>query len=408
MKNWFLTTMLSVVAVLGCTIESEASGGLFRRRGGCCPDECGSAVAPCTSGPSIAPCEPTARTVEYVERTVTRYRQVMVEKDVEQIVCKQVPRVEKYSYDVQVPKTYPEKRKVTEYNTVSKEVEYTYTVIVPVITPEKRKRTVYSTVSKEVEYTYTVCVPVMTPEKRTETYYQTVSKEVDYPYTVAVPKTMQKVVQQTSYKCVTEEVTDVVRVCRTVAVSYIDECGCCRVRCERVAEDVPVTRCVVRRVPVTTDVTVNYTVCEYETRVGKRTVCELVPATREVTVNVCRYENQSRVGKRTVCEVVSSEEEYTVNVCSTVEQIRKGKKIVCEVVPVEKEITVNVTKYETEKREGSRTVYDTIQERVVRKVQVCVTEPYEETIRVPGCATAECDADCCGRGGLVGRRRGCR
>ena len=40
--------------------------------------------------------------MDYVETTVTRYRQVMVEKDVEEVVCRQVPRQEKFSYNVQV------------------------------------------------------------------------------------------------------------------------------------------------------------------------------------------------------------------------------------------------------------------------------------------------------------------
>ena len=136
MKKWFLSTMFSVVAVLGCTIESDASG-LFRRKGGCEPASYGAAAAaPCTSGPAVAPCESSAPAVEYVEQKVTRYRQVMVEKDVEEVIRKHVPRQEKYTYDVQVPRTIEEKRKITENKVVSKEVEYSYTVIVPVITPE--------------------------------------------------------------------------------------------------------------------------------------------------------------------------------------------------------------------------------------------------------------------------------
>jgi hypothetical protein len=144
---------------------------------------------------------------------------------------------------------------------------------------------------------------------------------------------MQKVVQQTSYQCVTEQVTDMVNVCRSVAVSYIDECGCCRCRCERVMVQEPVTRCIVRRVPVTTDVVVNYTVCETQTQVGKRTVCELVPGTREVTVNVTRYETQNRVGKRTVTKCVPVEQEYMVNVIRHQTEERVGKRTVSKIVP---------------------------------------------------------------------------
>jgi len=318
MKRLFVSAVLSVVAVLGLTLNSEAGHGKFRHQSGC---DSGYAYA--------APCETVAYApapVQYVEQKVTRYKQVMVEKEIEEVVYRQVARQEKFTYSVQVP--------------VTKQ--------------EVRKQTYYTQVQKEVPYTYTVCVPVTVAEKRKETIYNRVEKQVPYTYTVAVPRTVQKKVTQTTYQCINENVTETVPVCRTVRVSCVDECGRCYTRCERVTEMVPVTRCIVKRVPITQEVVVNHVICEYENRQGSRTVCELVPVVRDVVVNVCRIENQTRQATRTVCEVVPQVRDVTIQVCS----------------------------YATEQREGSRTVYNTVNEKVKRRVQYCQMQPYEEIVRV--------------------------
>src|SRR5205807_905977 len=80
-------------------------------------------------------------------------------------------------------------------------------------------------------------------------------------------------------------------------------------------------------------------------------------------------------------------------------------RTVSEVVPTTREVTYNVTTYVTEAREGSRTVYDTVEERVRRKVSVCVQEPYEDVIRVAvshGCDYAATSGAGCGYSGGYG------
>ena len=159
-----------------------------------------------SSGCCDTPCATTPAPVKYEERKVKVYKNVWKEKEVEVLECKRV--------------TTPE--------------EYTYMVSVPVWTDAKRK--------------VTVCTPT--------------SKEVDYTYTVMTPKTMEKKVQCTTYNCVTEMVKETVPVCRTVCVTCVDECGRCHTRRERVTCMEEVTRCVVKRIPVVTEQTVKYTVCE--------------------------------------------------------------------------------------------------------------------------------------------------
>src|SRR5262245_37123247 len=104
---------------------------------------------------------------------------------------------------------------------------------------EERKVTVYKQVMKEKEievleckrvmvdekFTYTVCTPVWTDQKRKVTVCTPTQKEVDYTYTIMTPKVVQKEVQVTTYNCITENVVEKFPVCRTVCVTYIDECG---------------------------------------------------------------------------------------------------------------------------------------------------------------------------------------
>lgn len=262
-----LYALLAGLVILGTTTAIEAHG-LFRSHGGCQVD----CAEPCAPAP-----------VTYVEQKVTRYKSVMVEKDIEVVVCKQVAREEKFTYNVQVPVTKQEVRK------------------------------------------YTVSVPK--------------PREEEFTYNVMVPKTVSRKVNVTTYNCVTETVVDTVPVCRIVRVPYTDECGHCCFRCERVTENVQVNRYVVKHVPVTREVVVNEVVCETQTRVGKRVVCDWVQEAREATVNVCNWVTETREGTRTVCDLVT--------------------------------------------------------EKVTRKVQVCQLQPYEETIRVP---VQSCVSDCVGYG----------
>lgn len=290
MKHLLVTATLAL-AFFGLTQDSQANGGLFRRcRGGC---DTGCESAPCASTVVAAPAP------QFEDRKVTRYKQVMKEKEVDVLECKRVTREEKYTYTVCVPVTKEEKRKVI------------------------------------------VCTPV--------------HKEVDYVYTVMVPKTVQKKVQCTNWVCERVNVIEKVPVCRTVCVTYVDECGRCCTRRERVTELVEVTRCVVKRTPVVTEQVVNVVVCEAVQKQGKRTVCEIVRAEKEELVKVCSFEHVKKEGTRLVCEVVT--------------------------------------------------------EKVKRKVQYCELVAYEETVRVQvgGCATS-CDDGCGhghGRRGGFFRRGGC-
>ncbi len=280
MNRFSLAALFAVVAVLGIALESQASGGLFRRCGGC--DGC---AAPCAE-----PCAPAP--VQYEEKKVKVYKSVMKEKEVEVLVCKTVTTPEKYFYTVCVPVTKDEKRKVI------------------------------------------VCTPV--------------SKEVDCVYTCMVPKTIEKKVMCTTYQCVNETIVEKVPVCKTVCVTYVDECGRCCTKRERVTEWCERTRCVVKKIPIVTEKTVLCTIC--------------VPV--------------QTPGKKTVCDIVRTEQVIDVKVCSFV----------------------------PEKREGTRMVCSTVTEKVKRKVCYCETICTEETIRVPVCAPCAVPCSDCGhRTGLFRR-----
>jgi hypothetical protein len=252
MNRFGLAALFAVVAVLGIALESQASGGLFRRCGGC--DGCGP--APCAT----APCAPAP--IQYEERKVKVYKSVLKEKEVEVLVCKKVTREEKYNYTVCVPVTKQEKRKVT------------------------------------------VCTPV--------------SRQVEYVYTVMVPRTVEKKVMCTTYQCVNETIVEKVPVCKTVCVTSVDECGRCCTHRERVTVWEERTRCVVKRIPISTEKTVLVTVCDAVQQKGMKTVCEIVRTEQEVTVNVCSFVHEARVGTRMVCENVTVKEKRKVTYCDTV------------------------------------------------------------------------------------------
>jgi len=301
MKHLLATATLAVVAFFGFAQSSEAHGGKFRSSCGGC--DSGYMAAPCGS-----PCGQMAAPVEarWEERKVTRYKPVMTERDIEVVECRRVTREEKFNYTVCVPVTREEKRKVT------------------------------------------VCVPVQ--------------REVEYMYTVMVPRTIQKTIQCTNWVCERVMINEQVPVCRTVCVTFVDECGRCCTRRERVTVMENVTRCVVKRTPVVTEQVVNVVVCEPVQQKGKRMICEMVPQEREVTVQICDMVQQQREGTRLVCDLV--------------------------------------------------------QQKVMRKVQVCEMVAYEDVVRVMvgGCYNtcySPCN-DCCnscgsgyGYSGGHGHRRGC-
>jgi hypothetical protein len=278
MNRFFAALALTVVAVLGLAVEGQARG-CRSSSSSCCSVSCCDTCAPCAA-PVVAPAP------QFTEQKVTCYKPVMVEKVIDVVVCK--------------------------------------------------------TVMKDVPFTYSVCVPVMKPEVRKVTTCISVPKEVEFTYTVMIPSTVSKVVKVTTYECKTEMVTEMRQVCKLVPVTCTDACGCCYTRCERVMVDVPCTRCVVTRIPIVKDVTVNEIVCTPEVRKGKKTVCELVTQVKDVTVNVCTYVTEQRQGVKKVCELV-------------------------------KEMTK-------------------------QKVQVCTMVPYETTVRVPVCTTCStsscCDSVC--------------
>jgi hypothetical protein len=254
MKQLLATALLAAVAFLGLTPDSQAHGKFRRCSGGC---DTGCASAPCE-----APCATVPAAVQYEERKVKVWKQVMTDREVEVLVCKPYTREEKYKY--------------------------------------------------------TVCVPVVKEEKRKVHECSYVNREVDYTYTVMVPRTVDKLVKCTTYQCVREMVTECVPVCKTVCVTCVDECGRCHTRRERVTVMEERTRCVVKRVPVVTEQMVKVTVCDAVQHKGKKTVCELVRTERDVMVKVCSYEHQKREGVRTVCEYKTEKVKRMVKVCEMV------------------------------------------------------------------------------------------
>jgi len=254
MKQFLGTACLTIVALIGLAQITEAKG-LFRRSSGCGSTPC---AAPCE-----APCAaPAPAPIQYEERKITVYKNVMVEREIEVLECRRVMSEEKY--------------------------------------------------------TFMVSVPVWNEAKRLVTYCTPVSKQVEYTYTVLVPKTMQKKVNVTTYNCVTETVVEKVPFCRTICVQAVDECGRCYMQRQTVTETRDVTRCIVKRIPVVTEQMVNYTVCEPVTHKGMRTVCEIVRNTREETYKVCSYTQEKREGVRTVCNVVTEKVKRKVQVCERV------------------------------------------------------------------------------------------
>lgn len=233
--------LLAALALIGLYPAQSFGWGLFRHCGSCCSPAC---EAP----------PPKMKEVQ-----VTCYKPVWKEKEVTEVVCRMVPKQEKCTYTVMVPK----------FQDVTKKV------------------TVMECRTKEVETTCTVLVPKVYPEKRTVSY-------CDWE---------------------TKTVTEKVPVCRLVPVKCVDSCGRCCTKWERVTEIHEVTRCVRTPIHKTKEIVVNVVKCEPETRKVKKMVCESVPVTKEVTCRVCTYEKEERVGVRCTYECQKDTVKRTVKYC---------------------------------------------------------------------------------------------
>jgi hypothetical protein len=260
MKHSVLTTAV-IVALAGSALLPGTSEAFGRRKA-----SCGQIAPPCSAAPCGAPCAPVVAAplpapapVQYQSVTVTKYKQVMVEKQITELVCR--------------------------------------------------------TVTKEVSFKYNVSVPVVTPTKQLVNVCKTVTREVPVTYTVMVPKVVQQTVLCTTYQCVPQVVTRQVPVCRTVRVPCVDACGNCTYTCQRVTEMQTVSCTVMRTVPVQKQVVVNRTICQPVTQTGTKLVCDVVNVQQEVMVNVCSYRTEVREGKRLVCELVTDKVIRKVQVC---------------------------------------------------------------------------------------------
>ncbi|MBY0525385.1 MAG: hypothetical protein K2R98_18400 [Gemmataceae bacterium] len=254
--------------------------------------------------------------IGWTEKTVTAYRVECKTRVVPVTANRVVQKVveEPYQYTELVPVTVAEKRAVTTYQCVTKQVPFTYTVQVPVVVPEKRIATTYQCVAREVPFTYSVKVPVVIPEKRTITTF------------VSVP----------------EEICKQVEVRKLAWVSIEDPCtGCSKKKLKHVSYSKPVKTVVWHKVPQTKEVIVNVCSYRFEERTGTKLVHEKVARAQEITVNVCSYKPEERTGSRTVVEKVPVTQEITVHVakCQAVQRTGTVRRIVCETVPE----TIDVT-----------------------------------------------------------------
>jgi len=309
MKKMLLAGMCLAVAVVAWVV-APVDAHLLRRGGGhgSSGDCCAPAVSDC--------CAPAPMMVTYQDQVVQgwkmEYKTKVVPVEVTRMVAKPVEEV------------------------------ITQKVAKTVMVPQKRQVTTYQQVSKQITYEYTVQVPEMKPVVQKVTTYQQVTKQVPFEYTVQVPEWKPVVQKVTTYTCVPETITTAVQCCRQVPVCSVDPCtGCLRTICTTVCEMVPRTCTVYKNVPVTRDVTVN--VCTYRTEVrkGARTVCEVVPLVQDVTVQVCTYRPEVRKAVRTVCDIVPLVQNVTVQVCQVVwEDVKVPvRRIVCEQVKETVQVT---------------------------------------------------------------------
>jgi hypothetical protein len=254
MKQLVICAVVSAVAIVGLTQESQARG---RARGGCGG---GSSYASCCDvapTPCGAPCAPAQ--VQYVAQKVMTYRPVMLEKEIEVPVVRCLTKAEKFTYQVNVP--------------------------------------------------------VMNQVMQKQTFYVSQTSEVPFEYTVMVPSTVAKKVSVTRYQMTYETVVQKVTVCNMVPTQCVDSCGRCYTTCQPVTSVVDVPRTICKSVPVVEEVTVNEVIYTPTKKTGTRTVCNMVPQVREVPVTVCSFKVETREAVRHVAYTVTETVKQKVQYC---------------------------------------------------------------------------------------------
>jgi len=201
---------------------------------------------------SCAPaCDAPAVQVQYVDKVVTCYESKMVEKEIQCVVNKLVPRVVEQTHKctVMVPEYKDEVRTVVCNKLVPRVVERTHkcTVMVPEYKDEVRTvvcdKLVPKTVEKEVTVCrtvretctdscgrcYTVCKPVTEVQKVTCTVYECVQEQKNVTVRVCSYKPEEKTwtTKCTVYDCVQENVTRKVMTCEMVAVQKTVKVAVC-------------------------------------------------------------------------------------------------------------------------------------------------------------------------------------
>lgn len=284
---------------------------------------------------AVAPACP----IGWEEKTVTACRPEYKTRVVPVVVTRTVKKVieEPYQYTEYVAVSVPEKRTVTSYQCVTREVPYTYTVQVPVVHAEKRTVTTYQCVTRQVPYTYTVKVPVVLTEKRTVTEC------------VSVPETIVREVPVRRLRKV--QIADPCTGCTHTSLKWLSEC-----------------------------------------RTEKKVVVHKVPQTREIEVKVCSYRTEERTGTKLVHEKVAVQKEITVQVCSHRTEQRTGTQRLQERVPVTQEITVQVAKCQPVEKTGTkrRIVCEQVQETIQTTEKYLECVPYTKTLKVPVYAAPAC------------------
>jgi len=289
-------------------------------------------VSPVMAQEKIAPPAPPVAAVPAqpcIERTYTCYKPVVKERMITEVVCRLVPKEEKYTCTVYVP--------------VWKDVKRLESYCVPVM--------------RTVESVCTVLVPVTVQEKRVVRECSLIQKEVDYPCTVMVPKTYQEKRVICCPEIQRKLVEEIVPVCKLVRVECKDACGNCYTTCQRVMETQKVTR----------------------------EVCVRVMTTKEVMVNVVRCEPQTRIAKKIVCTPVYTDKVILCNVTKCVPTQQKVKSTVCELVAKQREVVCKVMECVPQPQTGTRTIYTTVQETVTRKVLCTEMVPFTQVVRIPVC-----------------------
>jgi hypothetical protein len=181
----------AVLATVGLVVASSSASAFGHRRDHCCSDSC--APAPVCCAPAPAP------QITWVDKTVTCYRPVMREKQIECVVNRVVPRevVTPLTRTCMVPETRMVEKTITVCKMVPREVVKQVPVCVMVSTP---------CVDPCTGCTYNVCKP------------QTVMKEVRCCVMERVAEQRTITVPVCTYKPVTETVQ-----CKRIVCDVIPE-----------------------------------------------------------------------------------------------------------------------------------------------------------------------------------------